>query len=128
MRTFRWIVFIPAAIAASVLAGVMGTVASKMASSPVWITWFVSGGMSGAALMITGLRVAPRANAVVKWALIILLLSLGLLSGLGSLLGQEPIRVMTGVAMVLVGLACIKTSPSELSGETHSAQLGDGGS
>ena len=113
MAAIRWIFFLPVAFLASVLAGAFGTFTTSLMGGAPWFQHTVSGVFSGAAMILVGIRIAPQPSRGVKWALILLLLLLGTLAAIGALLGTDRSKALTGLAMVAVGIGCIKSAPSE---------------
>jgi hypothetical protein len=118
MAIIRWIFFLPAAFLASVLAGALGSFITDLMGGALWYQHTMSGVFSGAAMILVGIRIAPQPSRGAKWALILLLLLLGTLATIGALLGTDRSKALTGLAMVFVGLGCIKLAPSELAEPT----------
>jgi hypothetical protein len=110
MNIIRWVFFIPAAVVASIFAGAAGTYIAKYLYSWQWLIWVVSGSFSAGVFILVGVRVAPRMNGIVKWSLIGLLLGLGSISAIGGLIGNEPVRAFTGIAMTVIALAGARLS------------------
>ena len=110
MNIIRWVFFIPAAFIASIIVGAGGTYIAEHFYSWQWLIWVVSGSFSAGAFILVGVRVAPRMTGIVKWSLIGLLLGLGSSSAIGSLIGNEPVKAFAGIAMTLIGLACVGLS------------------
>jgi hypothetical protein len=63
---------------------------------PEWISWGVSGAFSGAGFMLTGFKIAPRITKTVKWILIVIVVLIGLMSTIGSLIGENKIAALAG--------------------------------
>jgi hypothetical protein len=68
MLAIRWLLFIPAAFVASVLASVLGNLAGSQMSE--FIGFALSGAMAAIAFVTAGLWVAPRKGTLAKWTLI----------------------------------------------------------
>lgn len=114
MTVLRWIAFIPAGFVAAIIAGFLGNFGASIFPGITWIAWSTSGAFSTAVFIFVGLKVAPRRNRIAKWTLIILTLILGLIAGLGSLLGDQPVSVFCGVAMILVSIGFMSINPEEI--------------
>lgn len=115
MKLIRWILFLPAALGASVLAGAAGTFLATLQQESRWWALVISGALSGMAFIFVGSLVAPEPSRAVKWSLISLLLLLGGAAALGSLLGSEPMRSLTGATMILVGLGSMRIPARDFS-------------
>lgn len=116
MAIFRWIIFLPAAFIVSILIGAMMKFAAQV-YFPEWISWGVSGAFSGVAFMLTGFRIAPRITKMVKWTLIVIVGMIGLMSAIGSLIGENKIGALAGAIMVVVAFLFTDKPVDEISAE-----------
>ncbi len=110
MRILRWVLFLPAGIVASILASYVLRMGAFM--FPEIARLLVSGFGGAAGLILGGLYVAPVRHPAVKWGLIIVAVTLGVISALGSLLaGDDKLEAAIGISMVIValGFARVKT-------------------
>ena len=114
LKAIRWLLFIPAAFVASVLASVLKNLAGSQISE--FIGFALSGVMAAIGFIIAGLWVAPRRGTLAKWTLIAISSVLGLLSAAGSTFGDDKLKVTTGICMVIASLALAKASPDEITG------------
>ncbi len=124
MNGIRWLAWLPLALAASIAAGAAGTWYSEFHEGSPWYVWTVSGAASGWAFLYVALRVAPNPSAAVKWIAVVVLGSIGIVSALGSLLGTEPVRALTGAVMAVFAIyyarlpiAAIRAEVDAMSGE-----------
>jgi hypothetical protein len=123
LTALRWIAFIPAAFVASVIASFLGTLAGGRFSEFIGFT--TSGAFAAFAFVIAGLTVAPVQSKTVKWVLIALSASLGAISAFGSWLGEDKLKVATGLSMLFFSFA-IGTMPlTETSRPARTGQLGE---
>lgn len=100
LNVLRWIAFIPAAFVASVIGSFFGTLTGGQVSEFIGFT--TSGAFAALAFVIAGLLVAPIQTRSVKWVLIALSASLGAVSAYGSWLGDDRLKVATGLTMLFV--------------------------
>lgn len=109
----RWVLFLPAALVlvASVVASALGNLAGGQLSE--FIGFATSGAMGAAALIVAGLWTAPRPTNVVKWTLISISTALGVLSAIGTMFGDDKLKVTTGLCMAIVSLGFSKVPPRE---------------
>ena len=112
LNTTRWLLFVPAGFIAAVVASVLGTVAGNQFSE--FIGFSTSGALGAAAFIMVGMWVAPRKNNAVKWTLISVSTVFGILSAVGSMLGDDKLKVATGVSMAVISLGFAKLSPDEI--------------
>lgn len=120
MTVFRWIVFVPLAFIASVVAGALGHIIGNffgwMFWGPdIWYAWFMSGLFSAFAFVWVGVNVAPRITGAVKWTLVGLIAVLGAMATLGGFVeGGQTEGSIAGVVMVVVAIAVARMSLSDL--------------
>lgn len=114
MRIIRLIFFIPIAFTASVL---VGSLIKSVAESrfPQLISWSVSGAFSAITLLIVGFIVAPQVSKIIKWLLISVTAIFGLMSTIGSLMGEDKSSAAAGVSMIFISSMFINKSTEELS-------------
>src|SRR2546430_17706913 len=102
LDVIRWLLFLPAAFVGSVLVSALFTIGGRMFGEFLGLS--MGGAMGAVAFMMAGLWVAPKKNNLVKWALIAISTIFGILSAAGSMLGDDSLKVTTGVCIVLVSL------------------------
>ena len=112
LDVIRWLLFLPAAFVGSVVASALFTTCGRMFSE--FIALSTGGAMGAVAFILAGLWVAPKRNNVVKWTLIAISSVFGILSAAGSMLGDDKLKVTTGVCMALVSLGFARISPHEI--------------
>ena len=113
MTILRWILFIPAGMLAGVIASALFRMGAFM--FPDIVGLLVSGAGGAAGMIMTGLYVAPKKSAIVKWTMISLAFILGVLSAAGSLLaGDDKLQAAIGISMVLVALGSSAIPANEL--------------
>jgi len=105
---------VPIAIIASILAGCVGFYLGRFWSGMEWMSWASGGALSAVAFLYVGMKIAPRKTKTGKWTMIGIVVVIGLLSGVGSILGDKPISALSGLAMIVVGLAFSGTTPEEI--------------
>ncbi len=104
MKTIRWILFIPAGIVAGVLASAAFRFGAFM--FPEIIRLIVCGAAGAGGMILAGLYVAPVRCAPVKWTLVVLAIVIGVISALGSLLGErDNLEAAIGIATVITALS-----------------------
>lgn len=110
MRKIRWILFLPAAFLASLIAGAVGNYATSIVSHSAWFVWAVSGAFSGAAFLWAGSKVSPSSRpSFTKWSLVSVLAVLGAMSLAGGLLvGTDIGSGWAGAVMVVAALAAAR--------------------
>jgi len=101
--TIRWILFIPVALAVSMLVSAIARFVAG-ALFPDIVEFIVCGAFGAAAMIVVGLRVAPKRTAAVKWTLITITALLGALAAVGSLLGANKSEAATGITTFVVAL------------------------
>ena len=116
MTIVRWLLFIPAAFVVAVIVGALMNFVSQI-FFPEWISWCISGAFSGAGFMLTGFKVAPRITRTVKWILILIVGVIGLMSAIGSLIGENKTAVLAGAIMVVIAVSFIGKSIDEISAD-----------
>jgi hypothetical protein len=99
VTVLRWLLFLPAAFVASVIGGFLGTLGGARFSEFIGFT--TSGAFSAFAFVMTGMTVAPKRTRTVKWVLIIISALLGIVSAVGSWLGEDRLKMAIGISMVL---------------------------
>jgi hypothetical protein len=110
IRTFRWILFLPLALIASVLAGGAVSLAGSLFAGAPWYIWMVSGGASAAAFLFTAFRVAPTMEPVVKWLAVGILGLLGAMAALGPVMaGSDVTASFAGLTMVCLALSAARS-------------------
>ena len=114
MTIVRWILFIPAAFIVAVLVGALTNIVFQ-SLFPEWISWGVSGIFSGFGFMLAGFKIAPKITKAVKWALIAIVGLLGLISSIGSLIGENKVAVMAGAFMVIIAILFMGKQIDEIS-------------
>lgn len=120
MRTVRWILFLPGAFAASVIAGAIGNLFGQLLAwlmpfvSPTEVLgWVVSGGFSAVALMMVGARIAPEVTERVKWVLVGTTCLFGLAAFLGGFVeGGDETASIAGAVMILLAMMCTRLPAS----------------
>jgi hypothetical protein len=123
VEVLRWLAFIPSGFFAAVIAGVLTNLGANFFLRITWIAWSTSGAFSAAAFILVGLKVAPTCNRTAKWSLIIPSLLFGVISGLGSLLGDDPVSVLCGVAMIAVSIGFMGMKPEGILEEKLSDEV-----
>lgn len=113
LDVIRWLLFLPAAFAASVVASALFTISVRMMFSE-FVAFSTGGAMAAVTFIIAGLWVAPRKNNAVKWSLIAISAILGILSAAGAMLGDDRLKVTTGVCMVLASLGFARMPPHKI--------------
>ena len=104
MIVLRWILFVPAALVAGMLASaIFGFVAGLF--FPNIIEFIVCGAVGAVAMITVGLRVAPKRSSAVKWTLIAITALLGALAALGSLFGTDKLQAAIGITTFLVAIS-----------------------
>ena len=120
MNTLRWIAFLPTAFLASVIAGAIGHylggfAGAKFFDEGSWVSWLVSGVVSGFVFVLVGIKVAPEKTNGVKLTLAVFVMALGGISVVGSLFGgEDQTAALAGIAMVLVSIGIIRTPVQDL--------------
>ena len=104
--------FLPAAFLASVIAGFVGTFAGQRFSEFIGFT--TSGAFSAFGFVVGGLIVAPRQTKQVKWLLIILSALIGAVAAVGAWMGEDKLRVATGLTMLVISFALAGLPLSEV--------------
>jgi hypothetical protein len=77
IRMLRWIVCIPAALAASVPAGGILYWLTSFIGGSTWYAWLLSGTALAVAFFAMAFWVAPAPNVALKWALVIIVGAMG---------------------------------------------------
>lgn len=117
LTTLRWILYLPTALIASVIAGVLGHSIASVFGGADWYVWVVSGAASAGSFMFTAFYVAPHANAFTKWSIISVVAAIGTLSATGSLLGDgQKVASFTGLTMLAFSFWAAKQPVKELAG------------
>ena len=112
MRILRWIAFLPAAAIVGLIGGKLGDILGVLVfHGKTWSACLFSGFLATGFFILTGLKVAPLRNAVVKWILIALCLTFGVMSIIGGLLSNEPVSAFAGFGMILAALAFFAIRP-----------------
>lgn len=117
MTIIRWILFIPFGLLAAILGSYAGLLGGKMFGD--FISFTTSGCFGALAFIFVGFKVAPLKNLFVKNTLIVCTVVMGVLSGIGSLLGDDKLKCATGFSMALVALWFIVVSPAEFNKLVH---------
>ena len=110
VKTLRWILFLPAALVAGMIASAVFRFVAH-AYFPELVEVLLCGVSGAVAIMLVGLKVAPRETAGVKWTLIIVIVLLGGLASFGALLGPDKLQALTGLMAVVAALAFAKGKP-----------------
>lgn len=130
MRTIRWILFVPGAFVASVLAGAAGNLLGSFWGSLFgWMTWdflsedrlawIFSGLFSGAAFVWAGAHIAPEVTRLVKWLLVGLLAVIGLMSvGGGFVEGGNRVAAWAGAMMVVIAVVYAQMPAGDFKSES----------
>ena len=101
----RWVLYLPLAFVASMVAGTIGFYVTDFIGGAGWYTWLISGALSGGSFIGVAFFVAPRMNAIAKWSTLALVTTFGLISALGALLGGgDKSAAFAGVAMIAFGI------------------------
>lgn len=115
MLILRWIAFLPAAAIVGLMGGKLGDILGVLVShGKSWFGCLFSGLLTTACFILVGLKVAPLRNAVVKWILIALCLTFGVMSIIGGLLSNEPVSAFAGLGMILAALAFFAMRPQAI--------------
>jgi hypothetical protein len=124
MTALRWLLFIPLAFAASILAGAIGYWFGNFFIVRYFgfdhligqvFVWTVSGLGSGLALIFVGMKIAPLRNNKVKWTLVIITMTLGIVSALGGFFGGHNKAVaLAGVVMVFIAIGAARSTVEQL--------------
>ena len=72
-----------------------------------WFAWSVGGAASAVALITVGRRIGPTDSKNAKWFLLGCTLLISLLSGIGGLIGKEPVTAFSGFTMFIVAAAFV---------------------
>ena len=105
LTVLRWIVFLPAAFIASVIAGLFMRMAGGFYSE--FMAFVFCGAFSGAAFIAVGLFVAPVRSELLKWILIIITILCGVADTYDKAHGDDKLKMATGISMVLFSLIFI---------------------
>lgn len=113
LELFRWIIFIPTALLASLVASAVlekigGSIYGELVGS------LVGGASSACGLFLTGFWIAPRKNSFVKWVLISISLALGGVIAIGFAINGRVDKAVFGVVMIFVSIGLVKVSPQEI--------------
>ena len=112
MRILRWIVFLPAAAIVGLIGGKLGDFLGVLVfHGKNWAACLFSGFLAGGFFVLAGLKVAPFRNSAVKWILITLCLTFGVMSIIGGFLRTEPVSAFAGFGMIVVALAFFAMRP-----------------
>jgi hypothetical protein len=103
MTILRWVLFIPAALVAGMLVSAISRFVAG-ALFPDIVEFIACGAFGAAAMIMVGLRVAPKRTVPVKWTLITITALLGALAAVGSLLGPDKLQAAIGISTLLVAL------------------------
>jgi len=123
VTALRWLFFIPLAFVASLLAGVFAYWFGTFMIVRYYdlydigevIAWFGSGLGSGFAFIFVGMRIAPIKNNKVKWTLVAITMTLGIISAIGGFFGGgNHVVGLAGVAMVLIAYAAARSPVEQL--------------
>lgn len=113
----RWIFFIPIAIFSSFIVNIVVSFVAKFIPFE-FISYIINGIFAAIALIMVGLKIAPKVNNLVKWSLISVTGMIGILSAIGSLIGDDKIASLTGIFMLLISLLIITIPAEKLSMES----------
>ena len=117
LTTIRWILYLPLALIASAISGVIGHSVASVFGGADWYVWVVSGAASACSFMFVAFYVAPHANAFAKWSTISVVAAMGALSATGSLLGDgQQVASFTGLTMLAFSFWAAKQPIKELAG------------
>lgn len=115
LTTIRWILYLPAAFIASMIAGLLGNLIASMFGGADWYVWVVSGAASAGSFLFVAFYIAPYANAFTKWSTISVVAALGALSATGSLLGDgQKVASFAGLTMLMFSVWAAKQPIREL--------------
>lgn len=106
MRILRWIVFLPAAAIVGLIGGKLGDILGVLVfHGKNWASCLFTGFLAAGFFILVGMKVAPFRNFAVKWILIALCLTFGVMSIIGGFLSTEPVSAFAGLGMILAALA-----------------------
>ena len=112
MHILRWIAFLPAAVIVGLIGGKLGDILGVLIfHGKTWSSCLFSGFLAAGFFILAGWKVAPLCNAVVKWILIALCLTFGVMSIIGGLLSNEPVSAFAGFGTILAALAFFAMRP-----------------
>ena len=120
MALLRWIAFLPLAVLSAIVAGALGyylvdRFGAQWFNAGHVVPWIASGAGSSAAFLAVGTKIAPAANAAMKWPLVGLLFIAGVVSAVGALLGgTDRVAAIPGLIMVLTAISVVRRSPQSL--------------
>lgn len=112
LTVLRWIAFLPAGFAASVIAGALFGCVGALFSEFIGFT--TSGAISAGAFIYVGLVVAPKRNNIVKWTLIVPSVLFGIGSAIGDAQGDDKLRMSIGISMALCSLVFAAMPAAEI--------------
>jgi hypothetical protein len=115
LTKLRWILFLPAAVAISIVAGPVGHMIGEASGAGIWYSFLLSGIFSGIMFLYVSKAVAPRRSPVAKWGTIGMLALLGGLSLLGAVLAHgDHSTGLAGAAMLLIAAYAIPEPGAQL--------------
>jgi len=111
IKTIRWLAFLPIAVLASMIAGVLAHKVTTLLVDWQWLAWIVNGTFAGATFCVVGQRIAPkgpRTHRIVAGAL----MTIGALSAAGDLTSDEqPERLLASIAICVCAYQVFRLSP-----------------
>jgi hypothetical protein len=112
MRILKWIAFLPAAAIVGLIGGKLGDILGVLVfHGKNWAACLFSGFLAAGFFILVGLKVAPFRNSAVKWTLIALCLTFGVISIIGGFLSNEPVSAFAGFGMIVAALAFFAMRP-----------------
>ena len=114
MTLLRWIFFVPIGFVASIVAGGVFEWMGPFLQFGEAARLICGGGVSAIVFFIAGMWIAPERNRLAKYALIVPIVLLGLISGIGGLLGEHKLISATGFSMAIVGIGLIRLQREEI--------------
>lgn len=123
-RILRYVLFLPAAVAACIPAGVVGHWIGSFLGFGIfggkeYLAWLLSGLGSASVFLFVGAILAPEGSENVKWLLLVTLVAIGLLSSIGALAsGQDRISAIAGAVMFLVAITSVQIPAGAFSGRS----------
>jgi hypothetical protein len=118
MSAVRWVLWLPLALLASMVAGAAGTWFAEFHEGSPWFVWTTSGAVSAWAYFSVAFRVAPTRSSFVKWISVLVLGAIGVMAALGPLMkGTEPVRSLTGAVMAVFAIYYARLPVSDIKTE-----------
>lgn len=117
MKLARYILFIPLALVAAAVFSAITKFVGEMLFGEI-IGWLVAGTFGGMAFIIIGLKVAPYQTNRIKYTLAALLLTLSILSAIGSQLNASySYDILAPIVSGIIALGAFSLPVNELLGD-----------